>query len=182
MTVDTPMCTPFTSIENIQKLMHENDSEEILVVDSMLEKHLVGIIHETDIIKFSQDQNLSPESLNAELFMRPVSITGRENISLEECQRILDENHLEHLAIVDDEGHLCGVYDRVNHLKIEAKIETTTEPKKMQTRPEAQKVAEDMKPEEKSASAGVNVEVAEDEDPEAEKMESEGGHDSHTVH
>ncbi len=155
MTVDTPMCTPLTSIENIKKLMEENESDEVLVVDSMLERHLVGVINGNDISAKSFDQSVLPSSLNAEQCMKPVAITARETITLEECQRILDENHLEHLAIIDDEGHLCGVYDRVNHLKAASKAEPTTTP----------------------------TETVDDQDDlEAEKMESEGGHDSHTVH
>lgn len=153
------MCTPLTSIENIKKIMEDNDSEEILVVDTMLEKHLVGIIYGNDISARSFEQSVVPSSLNAEQCMKPVPVTARENITLEECQRILDANHLEHLAIIDDEGHLCGVYDRVNHYKI---------PKKPEVK--------------KSAPVNVNTEVAEDDDPEANNMESEGGHDSHTVH
>ena len=161
----------------------------------MLERHLVGVIYGNDISVKSVEQSVVPSSLNAEQCMKPVPVTARENITLEECQRILDENHLEHLAIIDDEGHLCGVYDRVNHYKVpKPKPEPTkavelemgtvseAEAKKQQSRPEAPKVAEDMKKEEKSASANVNSEVAEDDDPEANNMESEGGHDSHTVH
>lgn len=178
------MCTPLTSIENIKKIMEDNDSEEILVVDTMLERHLVGVIYGNDISAKSFEQSVVPSSLNAEQCMKPVSVTARENITLEECQRILDDNHLEHLAIIDDEGHLCGVYDRVNHYKVpKPKPEPTKAVElEMGTIPEAPKVAEDMKKEEKSASANVNSEVAEDDDPEANNMESEGGHDGHTVH
>lgn len=153
------MCTPLTSIENIKKIMKDNDSEEILVVDTMLEKHLVGIIYGNDISAKSFEQSVVPSSLNAELFVKPVPVTARENITLEECQKILDANHLEHLAIIDEEGHLCGVYERVNHYKVPKKSE-----------------------EKKSASSNAKIELTEDDDPEANNMESEGGHDGHTVH
>lgn len=134
--------------------MKENDSNEILVVDSLLERHLLGVIYQHDLISHSPDVDLDLETLNAEQFMKPVEVLAREFITLEECQRILDENHLEHLPIVDDENHLCGVYDRINHLKpIKVKKEA------------------------------VKVKVSEDvEDLDAERMEDEGGHDSHTVH
>lgn len=117
MTTEPLLCTPLTSIENIQKLMSEKGTSEVLVVDTILEKHLVGIINSHDIDTKSADQDVDPTSLNAEQCMRPVLITARETASVEECVRILEDNHLEQLAIVDEEGHLCGIYDRANLIR-----------------------------------------------------------------
>ena len=111
MTTETVICTPLTSIENIQKLMSDKNTKEILVVDTILEKHLVGTINEKDILERSKALEVDPTSLNAEQCMRPILAKVRENVSLEECDRILNDKHMNHLVVVDAEGHLCGVYN-----------------------------------------------------------------------
>jgi CBS domain-containing protein len=105
------LCTPLTSIENIKKLMSDNGTKEVLVVDTLLEKHLIGKISDADISEKSLDQSVLPENLNAEQCMKPLFVTARETFSLEECERLVLAHHLDSLAIVDEEGHLCGVFD-----------------------------------------------------------------------
>jgi CBS domain-containing protein len=112
MTTEPILCTPLTSIDNIKKLMVDHNTKEVLVVDTILEKHLLGVINGDDISEKSVDQSVLPSALNAEQCMKPLIVTVRETSSLEECERLLDENNLESLAIVDEEGHLCGIFDR----------------------------------------------------------------------
>jgi CBS domain-containing protein len=110
MTAEPTICTPLTSIENIEKLMAETNSKEILVVDTILEKHILGTINKKDIDIKAENLDIKPESLNAEICMRPILVKVRETTTIEECERILEANKLDHLVIVDEEGHLCGVY------------------------------------------------------------------------
>lgn len=127
-------------------MMAAQESDEIFVVDTLEEKHLLGVIHNSDISSKSLEQNVAPESLYAEFFIKKLPFTAKETTTLEECQRLLEAGHLEHLAVVDEKGHLCGVYERVNHLKT------------------------------------LVLKVGDEDEAAEEKMESEGGHDSHTVH
>lgn len=98
--------------------MVDLNTKEVLVVDTILEKHLVGTINEADIQAKSTVQDVSPESLNAEQCMRPITLKVRETTSIEECDRLLEEHKIEHLAIVDEYGHLCGVYNPAGLLPI----------------------------------------------------------------
>lgn len=118
MTTEPIICTPLTSIENIQKLMAEKSTKEIWVVDTILEKHLVGTINEKDILEKSKTMEVEPTSLSAEQCMRPITVKVRENVSLEECDRILSDKKIDHLVVVDEEGHLCGVYNPATLLPI----------------------------------------------------------------
>ncbi len=92
--------------------MEDNNANEIMVVDTILEKHLVGKIYGNDISAKSVDQSVSPSALNAEQVMKPVGVTMRETATEKECLRLMDLNQIDSLAIVDDEGHLCGIYNR----------------------------------------------------------------------
>lgn len=118
-----PMCTPLTSIENIHRLMDEHETEEVFVVDSIEECHLLGVIYKEDIEVLAEIVGVVEENLNAERCMRSVCASSEDQVSLEECQKILDENRLQHLPVIDEEGHLAGSYDRVVPVKnLEEKI------------------------------------------------------------
>jgi len=118
MTTGPIMCTHLTSIENIQKLMVEKNAKEVWVVDTILEKHLIGTINEKDILEKSKTMEVDPTKLSVEQCMRPITAKVRENASLEECDRILSDKKIDHLVVVDEEGHLCGVYNPTTLLPI----------------------------------------------------------------
>ena len=119
MTAEPSICTPLTSIEFIEKMMADTNLKEILVVDTIEEKHVLGTINKKDIDAKAEELEVKPESLNAEQCMRPIMFKVRENASIEECDRILEENNINHLVIVDEQGHLCGVYNPAKLLPIE---------------------------------------------------------------
>ena len=110
MTTGTIICTHLTSIENILKLMAEKTTEVVWVVDTIYEKHLLGTINKDDITNMAKIKRVEPKSLTMEECMKPILIKVREDINIKECDRILNDNKLEHLAVVDQEGHLRGVY------------------------------------------------------------------------
>lgn len=115
MTTEPLICTPLTSIENIQKIMEDKEAHEIFVVDTLLEKHLLGVINVKDIPVKAARENVPPESLNAEQFIKPLSVTIRETATEKECLRLMDLKQIDNLVVTDEEGHLCGVYQRQIH-------------------------------------------------------------------
>lgn len=120
LTLKTPLCTPLTSIENINRIMDENGADELFVIDSMEERRLVGVIYKEDIDELSRLEAVDPNSLSAQRCMRLAPACANEETSLLECQQILDDNHLDHLAVVDNEGHFCGTYDRFNFVELKS--------------------------------------------------------------
>lgn len=112
MLKELPICTHLTSIDNIKKLMAENKTNEVLVVDTIMEKHLLGMISDDDISASAVGLSVLPSSLNAEQCMRPVRYTIKSNASLEECQAFMHDHHLTKVAVVDEEGHVCGIFDQ----------------------------------------------------------------------
>lgn len=117
MRTELPLCTPLTSIDNIKKLMEEKTTDEVLVVDTLLEKHLVGTISVNDIYAKSISSNVPASDLNAEQCIRPFSVTVRETATPEECKRLMELNHLTKIAVVDDFGHVCGLVESSNLMR-----------------------------------------------------------------
>ena len=112
------ICTHLTSIENILKLMTEKNTNEVFVVDTILEKQLLGTINKKDIVKKAEIMSVDANSLTMEECMKPILVRAREDLSIEECDRILKVHQLDHLPIVDVYGHLCGVYTPAELLPI----------------------------------------------------------------
>lgn len=117
MRTELPLRTPLTSIENIKKLMEEKTTDEVLVVDTMLERHLIGTINVNDIYAKSVGNNVPASDLNAEQCIRSFSVTVRENATPEECKRLMDLNHLTKIAVIDDQGHICGMIEASNLMR-----------------------------------------------------------------
>lgn len=109
---DSTLCTPLTSIDNIQRIMKEHGRNEVLIVDTMEEKHLVGLINGDTISKVSHEKSVLPSQLNAEQCMTPVLATVGQNASVDECLQIMEDHHLSRIPVVDDRGHWCGVVDK----------------------------------------------------------------------
>lgn len=118
MTTGMNICTHLTSIENILKLMTEKNTNEIFVVDTILEKQLLGTINKEDIVKKAEIMSVDVNSLTMEECMKPILFKAREDLSIQECDRILKAHQLDHLAIVDVNGHLSGVYTPAELLPI----------------------------------------------------------------
>ena len=92
--------------------MDETGVEEVMVIDTFEEKHLLGIVSNDDIFQRAKNLDEAPSSLSIEACMKPIHYMVRENAPLEDCQRFMEENHLTRVAVVDSEGHLRGIYDQ----------------------------------------------------------------------
>ena len=98
--------------------MTENNTKEVWVVDTILERNLIGTISENDIIKRSKIMDADPKSLTVEQCMKPILVKVLDDATIEECDRLLNERKLDQLAIVNKEGHFCGVYNPASLLPI----------------------------------------------------------------
>ena len=94
--------------------MAEKGTDELMVVDTLLEKHLVGTINDKDITEMSIKQNVDPLELNAEQCIRPIAVSINDTATMAECERLMELRHIDKISVIDEEGHLCGVLDRSN--------------------------------------------------------------------
>ena len=84
----------------------------LLVVDDKDEHEIVGVVTERDCMRAIQDEKL--KSLNESIIkdiMTPNEdiITAKNNISSEDCFKIMLANNIRHLPLVDDNFVICRV-------------------------------------------------------------------------
>ncbi|MGM0575336.1 MAG: IMP dehydrogenase [Myxococcota bacterium] len=101
MVVDPVTVRPSQPLRDALDTMQQHDISGLLVTEG---DHLVGILTNRDV-RFVEDTSRSVE----DLMTRDV-VTVAEGTTSEEAQRILHENRVEKLPVIDDEGRLLGLF------------------------------------------------------------------------
>lgn len=97
--------TPARAVSEAEALMSKYHISGVPVVNNATDKKLVGIITNRDI-RFVNDYSVAIETV-----MSPEEdlVTAPEGTTVQEAQQILEDNKIEKLPMVDDEGRLTGL-------------------------------------------------------------------------
>ena len=109
MTPDPACCTPDSTLQRVAELMVENDCGEIPVVESAAGKKLVGVITDRDITCRTVAKGINPLTLTASECMTTPCVTVTPDTPLDECCRVLEENQIRRVPVVDAGGACCGI-------------------------------------------------------------------------
>ncbi len=109
MTKDPACCTPDTVLQRVAEMMVNNDCGEIPVVDNMASMKPIGTITDRDITCRTIAKGLNPLLMTAGQCMSTPCVTAKHETSLEDCCRIMEENQIRRIPIVDDDGACCGI-------------------------------------------------------------------------
>lgn len=94
-----PSCT----VGEAKEIMHETEVSGLLVVDQ--EHRLMGVVSSRDVIFDDADTRPVTEVMTK----RADLVVAKPGISLNEARKILGDNRLEKLPLVDDDGRLRGL-------------------------------------------------------------------------
>src|SRR5215510_5186874 len=92
MTADPECCTSDTPLQDVARMMVENDCGEIPVVDNKSSKVPVRVITDRDIVCRTVANDLNPLDLTAGDCMSSPTVTVKPETSMEECCRILERS------------------------------------------------------------------------------------------
>jgi len=109
MTADPACCTPETSLQEVGKMMVDHDCGEIPVVEDKTSKVPIGVITDRDIVCRTVAQGVNPLDLTAGDCMSQPCVTVTPTMSLQDCARILEENQIRRVPVVDTKGSCCGI-------------------------------------------------------------------------
>src|SRR5690242_6327415 len=109
MTVKPVVCTRETSLQTVAERMVEYDCGEIPVVDSEESMIPVGVVTDRDIVCRSLALGRNPLGLTAADCMTSPCVTVELHDKVEECCRVLEEQQLRRVLVVDKAGRLCGI-------------------------------------------------------------------------
>jgi CBS domain-containing protein len=109
MTADPACCTSETTLQDVAQMMVECDCGEIPVTKDEKTKVPIGVITDRDIVCRTVALGLNPLDLTVADCMSKPCVTVTPDMSLEECSRILEENKIRRVPVVDADGSCCGI-------------------------------------------------------------------------
>ena len=109
MTSNPACCTPGTSLEEVAKMMVDHDCGCIPVVDGNDTKMPVGMITDRDITCRVVAQGKNPLELTARDAMTSTVLSVTPETSLEDCLNLMEDGQVRRIAVVDENGAVCGI-------------------------------------------------------------------------
>ena len=109
MTADPACCISETALQEVAQMMIDHDCGEIPVVENQKTKLPIGVITDRDIVCRTVAQGLNPLDLTVADCMSRPCVTVTPEMSIAECSRILEDNRIRRVPVVDAAGCCCGI-------------------------------------------------------------------------
>jgi CBS domain-containing protein len=109
MTKDPACCTPETGLQEVARLMVENDCGEIPVVDSKRTMRPVGVVTDRDIVVRCVAEGSNPLEMEAGDVMSSPVVTVSPDTTMEDVADLMEEHQLRRVPVVDEAGTICGI-------------------------------------------------------------------------
>lgn len=109
MTADPACCIPETTLKEVAQMMVDHDCGEIPVVDNKENKRPIAVITDRDIICRTVARGINPLEISVAGCMTEPCVTVTPDMSVEECGRIMEENKIRRVPVVDAGGSCCGI-------------------------------------------------------------------------
>lgn len=109
MTESPQCCSPDTGLQEVAQMMVDCDCGCIPVVDGDDSKMPVGMITDRDITCRVVAQGRNPLDLTARDAMTSTVVSVTPDTSLEDCLDLMEESQVRRIAVVDNDGKICGI-------------------------------------------------------------------------
>ena len=117
MSANPACCTPEHDVQQAAEMMVKHDCGEIPVVESDDNMKVIGVITDRDITCRVVATGKSPKQTRARDAMSSPPVTVTPETSIEECCRILEENQIRRVPVVDQTGRCCGMVSQADIAK-----------------------------------------------------------------
>jgi len=116
MTTNPACCTPEHNVQQAAEMMVKHDCGEIPVVGNE-EMKVIGVITDRDITCRVVATGKSPNQTSVRDAMSRPPVTVMPDMSLEECCRIMEQNQIRRVPVVDQTGRCCGIVSQADIAK-----------------------------------------------------------------
>ena len=124
MTKNPACCTADTNLREVAKLMVEHDCGETPVVDSKQSLKLLGVITDRDIAIRTVAVGKNPLEMTAGDCMTSPAVAVTQQMSIDECCVVMEQNKIRRVPVVDGRGSCCGIVAQADIAKHASKHET----------------------------------------------------------
>ncbi|HEX8246839.1 MAG TPA: DUF1508 domain-containing protein [Pyrinomonadaceae bacterium] len=127
MSENPACCTPDSSLQEVARMMIENDCGCIPVVDNQSNKKPVGTITDRDITIRTVAGGQNPLTMKASDIMSIDIATIKPDSSLEECFEAMEQRDIRRILVVDEKGGCCGIVAQADIAQYSTNPARTTE-------------------------------------------------------
>ena len=118
MTPDPACCTLDTSVDEIAKLMVQNNCGEIPIVNAA--DHVVGVVTDRDIVCRVVSEGCEPATtMVSEVMTKDNLCTCRDDQTIEEAARLMEERQIRRIPVLDRYDRLIGLITMGKIAKVE---------------------------------------------------------------
>jgi CBS domain-containing protein len=114
MTRNPACCTTNSPLQEVAQMMVDCNCGEIPVVDSLDSMRPIGAITDRDITCRTVAKGLNPLTMTAESCMTRPCVTISADASLDECCKLMEENLIRRIPVVDHNGRCCGIISQAD--------------------------------------------------------------------
>lgn len=107
MTPDPACCSPNTTLDQVAKLMVQNDCGEIPIVDAADQP--IGVITDRDIVCRVVAEGRNPGAYAVEQYMTQPVVTVRADAPLEDVVSAMEKHQIRRVPVVDERGCCAGI-------------------------------------------------------------------------
>lgn len=107
---ESPKCaTSDTNLNDVAKIMLEQDCGCVPITESAETGTPVGVVTDRDITIRAVAQNKNPLDLTAGDIMTKTIATVTPETSVEDCVNLMEDKQIRRVPVVDGEGNICGI-------------------------------------------------------------------------
>ena len=107
MTANPATCGRDATLQEVAQLMKQNDCGQIPVVDEGNKP--VGVITDRDIAVRAVAEGTDTRNATAADYMTAPVATVRDNSSIDDCYRLMEQNQIRRVVVVDQQGNVAGI-------------------------------------------------------------------------
>jgi len=107
MTPDPARCSSNATLDEVAKLMVQNDCGEIPIVDSS--DRPIGVITDRDIVCRAVAEGKNPTGHTVETVMTSPVVTVRADASIEDVVATMERHQIRRVPVVDEGGCCAGI-------------------------------------------------------------------------
>jgi CBS domain-containing protein len=112
MTPDPACCSPHTTLDEVAKLMAQNDCGEIPVIDTG--DQIVGVVTDRDIVCRVVAEGKNPQAYTAETCMSGPVITVRTDAPLDDVMAMMEKHQIRRVPVVDERDSCVGIISQAD--------------------------------------------------------------------
>jgi CBS domain-containing protein len=117
MTLDPTCCTPHTTLDQVAKMMVQNNCGEIPVVD--VADRPIGVVTDRDIVCRVVADGKNPMAHTAESCMSAPAVTVQADEAIEQVVATMEKHQIRRVPVVDERGCCAGIISQADVARVE---------------------------------------------------------------